>query len=103
MNSYSNPKYSGLQVYYSPDNDDSRMLADSIQNSVREDLQTENNRKTKKGNAMYILENTDNTAVLIECGFLTNTSECEKLSQKEYQKSLSFSVFCGIIKYINSK
>ena len=52
---------------------------------------------------MYILENIDNTAVLIECGFLTNKSECEKLSEKEYQKELSFSIVCGIIEYIEEK
>ena len=51
---------------------------------------------------MYILENVDNTAVLVECGFLTNTEECEKLSEKEYQKELSFSIVCGIIEYMNT-
>ena len=50
---------------------------------------------------MYLLENSSGTAVLIECGFLSNPSECEKLSQKEYQKELSFSIVCGIIEYMN--
>ena len=48
---------------------------------------------------MYILENVSNTAVLIECGFLTNSAECKKLSEKEYQKELSFAIVCGIIEY----
>ena len=52
---------------------------------------------------MYVLENVENTAILIECGFLTNPDECEKLEEKEYQKSLSFSIFCGIIDYIEKK
>lgn len=100
MNSFSNQKYSGLQVYYSPKNEESRNLASSVQTSVKNSLQTENERKIKKGEGMYVLENVDNVAILIECGFLTNPDECEKLSQKEYQKSLSFSIFCGIIEYI---
>ena len=103
MNSFGDSKYSGLQVYYSPESEESRMLATSIQTSVKESLQKDNNRKIKKGEGMYILENVENTAVLIECGFLTNPSECEKLSEKEYQKSLSFSIFCGIIDYIENK
>ena len=100
MNSFGSSKYSGLQVYYSEKNEASQGLANSIQNKVISDIQKDNNRTTKPGKDMYILENIDNTAVLIECGFLTNKAECEKLSKKEYQKELSFSIVCGIIEYI---
>ena len=100
MNSFGSSKYSGTQVYYSENSEESRLLADSIQNRVISDLQKNNNRKIKPGNDVYILENVKNTAVLIECGFLTNKEECEKLSEKEYQKELSFSIVCGIIEYI---
>ena len=103
MNSFGASKYSGLQVYYKDDSDDSRALAGKIQNAVREELQHENKRQTKSGSSLYLLENASCTAVLIECGFLTNESECEKLSQKEYQKQLSFSIICGIIEYIKEK
>ena len=103
MNSFGEGKYSGLQVYYSPEDDDSRLLADKIQSSVKDSLQKENNRTIKQGDGMYLLENTEPTAVLIECGFLTNKTECEKLSQKEYQKELSFSIVCGIIEYVEEK
>ena len=47
MNSYGSSKYSGLQVYYQEDNDESKLLASKIQNSVRESLQQENNRQIK--------------------------------------------------------
>ena len=100
MNSFGDGKYSGLQVYYSPKDENSRALADKIQSNVRNSLQKENNRTVKQGDGMYLLENTEPMAVLIECGFLTNKTECEKLSQKEYQKELSFSIVCGIIEYI---
>ena len=101
MNSYKNSKYSGLQVYYSENNDSSYALASSIQQGVKSALQNDNNRQIKPGKDMYILENLENPAVLIECGFLTNPLECEKLTEKEYQKELSFAIFCGIIEYIN--
>ncbi len=100
MNSFGSEKYSGLQVYYKPEDNNSRILADSIQQRVKNDVQPANNRKIKSGNDMYVLENLENTSVLIECGFLTNREECEKLSEKEYQKQLSFSIVCAIIEYI---
>ena len=100
MNSYAESKYSGLQGYYKPSCDKSRLLSESIQKSVRTEIQTENTRSVKKGNKIYILENYDGVGVLIECGFLSNPEECEKLCEKEYQKELSFSIVCGIIDYI---
>jgi N-acetylmuramoyl-L-alanine amidase len=101
MNSFGSSKYSGLQVYYADGNEDSRVLATKIQNSVRKELQPENKRQVKNGKSLYLLENSSGTPIIIECGFLSNEAECEKLSQKEYQKQLSFSIICGIIEYIN--
>lgn len=103
MNSFGSEKYSGLQVYYSNKNANSRLLADAVQSRVIKDLQTSNTRATKPGKDMYILENINNTAILIECGFLTNKDELKKLSEKEYQKQLSFSIVCGIIEYMKEK
>ncbi len=103
MNKFGDGKYSGLQVYYSPENKESEALAGAIQSSVKKELQPNNNRKIKSGKDIYVLENIDNTAVLIECGFLSNEEEAKKLSQKEYQKILSFSIICGIIEYMNTK
>ena len=103
MNSYGASKYSGLQVYYADADSDSEILAAKIQNTVRQELQPDNKRQIKNGSSLYLLENAKGTAVLIECGFLSNEIECEKLSQKEYQKQLSFSIICGIIEYIKEK
>ena len=48
MNSFGASKYSGLQVYYKDDAGDSMALATKIQGAVREELQPQNNRQTKK-------------------------------------------------------
>lgn len=101
MNTFGESKYSGLQVYYSNNNTDSERLAGAIQSNVKKEVQPDNDRKIKAGKDIYILENVDNVAVLIECGFLSNPEEAKKLSQKEYQKMLSFSIICGIIEYMN--
>ena len=102
MNSFGDSRYSGLQVYYSEKNEESKTLASSIQSSVKSSLQQQNKRVIKPGREMYLLENVDNVAVLVECGFLTNAEECEKLSEKEYQKQLSSAIVCGIIDYVES-
>ena len=99
MNSFGDEQYSGLQVYYSDNNAQSRILAESIQKNVKEKLQPTNNRSIKSGKDIYLLENSVGKAVLVECGFLTNEQECRLLCEKEYQKELCFAIMCGIISY----
>jgi N-acetylmuramoyl-L-alanine amidase len=99
-NSFSMPKYSGLQVYYSRE-EGSYSLASSIQERVRTELQPENNRKVKEGKGIYLMENIRTTAVLIECGFLSNEEERNKLLDEEYQNKLAFIIANSIIEYIN--
>ena len=104
MNKFPIEKYSGLQVYYSENTDDGKALADYVQHSVSKRLQPDNNRKIKKaGSGIYLLDKAVNTAILIECGFMSNGAECERLSDKDYQRTLSFCIFCGIIEFIENK
>ena len=101
MNSYSESKYDGFQAYYSDNNELSILLANEITASVKNRLQPDNNRTVKSGDKMYLLGNVNNPAVLLECGFMTNPVECEKLSEKEYQQQLSLAIVYGIINYRN--
>ena len=100
MNSFGEAKYSGLQVYAKDKSGDSEALAEAIRRAVVSTCEPENKRAVKRGDKIYVLEKNTNTSVLIECGFLSNEAECERLSQKEFQKELSFSIVCGIIKYM---
>ncbi len=104
MNSFPTEKYSGLQVWYQAGNEDAHRFATEIQKTVREKLQEENHRTVKASTgSMYLLDHVACTSVLVECGFLTNRAECEKLSQEEYQKELSFVLFCVIMNYLNTE
>ena len=102
MNTFSAAKYSGLQVYYAK-TDGSRRLAEEIQGTVRERLQPENRRVAHEaGSSIFLLDHAVGRAVLVECGFLSNPEECARLSQKDYQSELCFSIFCGMMEYIKT-
>lgn len=103
MNSYSASKYHGFQAYYTVnDNGESRQLAEAIQARVRADLQSDNNRQVKAaGENIYLLNHAVGTAVLLECGFLSNPEECSRLSEPEYREALSFSIVSAIMEYNN--
>ncbi len=103
MNSYPAHRYSGFQAYFNGKDPNSRTLASTIQKNVRDRLQPQNNRSIKDGGALYILKNSPTNTVLLECGFVSNDGECEKLCEKEYQKELSFAIVCGIIEYMENQ
>lgn len=90
MNSFSKSQYSGLQVYYSKNNEKSQYIAQKIQNSIKKELQPGNNRKVAEATSrIYLLDRLECPAVLIECGFISNQEECELLEKEAYQEQLS--------------
>ena len=102
MNSFPDSKYSGLQVYYSKNHQDSDEMAENIQSTVRECLQKNNNRQTKPaGKNIFVLDRITIPGVLIECGFMSNPDECNALTKDEYQKKLSLTIFSAVSKYID--
>lgn len=102
MNSFPDSKYSGLQAYYSKNHQDSSELAADIQAMVHDNLQKSNNRQTKPaGKNIFVLDRINIPAVLIECGFISNPNECQMLTEEEYQKKLSLTIFLSVTKYID--
>lgn len=101
QNYFTVPKYSGTQVFYSVNSTESKILAESIQQTVVKMLQPDNNRKTKPvGSNIYLLYNCTIPAIMVECGFLSNPSEAEKLKSDSYQTMMAMSIMQGIIEYL---
>lgn len=98
MNSFGQSKYHGLQVFHAQ-GAPSFSLAQAIQTQVRATVQPDNTRQVKEGRDIYIMEHAPGTAVLVECGFLSNDRECARLCEQEYQRSLSTAIACGIVRY----
>lgn len=103
VNRFSSPKYSGLQVFFSDNNAQSSVLAKHIQQRIRV-LQSENNRLSKNsGSSIYLLDKFDGIGVLIECGFISNDSEREKLCDDEYRRQLALNIYVAVSEYINGE
>lgn len=104
MNNFSMSQYQGLQVWYSKNHPQSRAFAESVQSCVRQGLQKENDRVIKAADSsLYLLDRSENPAILIECGFLSSSEECEKLCDRDYQKRLSFFIFCAMMEERSKK
>ncbi len=102
QNKFESSKYKGLQVFYSKNNECSSQLASLIKETNNELLDSDNLREIKPaGSEIYVLDNVSIPAVLVECGFLSNFDEAEKLNTDEYQKQLAFMIFASLMKYVD--
>ncbi len=100
MNSFSQAKYKGLQVYYSPV-DGSAGLAQEIQSAVVKNLQADNTRKIKPSDGnIYLLDKNIHPSVLVECGFLSNPEDCASLKDQSYKSRLCLAIFFATENYI---
>ena len=97
QNHFENEAEWGTQVWFSPNDEISPTLADKILRSVKENIQPENKRENKESdNSYYILYKAQKPSVMVECGFVSNKNENNKLQDKEYQKDMAYSILAGI-------
>lgn len=102
QNKFEQSQYYGTQMFYSKNNPKSQMLAEELRKSVVGLIQPENKRELKQAeDNIFILNKAKVPAVIVECGFLSNPEEAQKLSDNDYQQKMAFAVFCGILGYTN--
>ena len=97
MNAFPQPQYSGMQVWYGTGHPLSAEAAAGIQ-SASVTITPDNHRKIKAaGSNIYLLDRIKSPAVLVECGFLSNPAEAERLSREGYRYAVAAVVFAGVI------
>jgi N-acetylmuramoyl-L-alanine amidase len=102
QNHFSDSKYDGSQIFYSKNNEQSKLLADTIQTQIVHLLQPQNKRKIKPAdNTIFLLSHAKVPAIIVECGFLSNDAEAKKLSEPLYQRQMAFSIYSGLLDYLS--
>ena len=99
LNKIPQQQYYGWQTFYKSSDEKSIKLAKSIQNSLNESIQKENDRVAMKLDTIYIIKNVEIPITIVECGFLSNPEEEKNLLNDEYQNRLAWGIYSGIIDY----
>lgn len=100
QNQFTDPVYSGAQMFYSATDSNNEMLAKSLQKSFQV-LQPENKREIKLcGKELFLCYYSENPTVMVECGFLSNPEEAALLNTEEYQEKVALTIFSGINSFI---
>ena len=101
LNKYSESKYSGWQTFYRSGNEKSKQLAEIIQNELNNNISEKNNRIPMAIKGVYLMDHIDIPGVVVECGFISNPEEEQKLKQDEHQSKLAWGIYIGIQKYFS--
>jgi len=100
MNKYSLSTRRGAQVFYKKSDENAKLLASTIQQSFNIMPNASRECSILAGD-YYILNCTEYTSVIAECGFLSNPEDEALLLTEEYQNDIAYSIFKGIVEYFS--
>lgn len=99
QNYFHDSRYRGAQVFY---NKKDPILARQLQTNLVQTINNGSNRKAKKSSGIYLLDNINCTAALVECGFISNPAEEQLLQTTAYQKKLCCVIAATLSCYIHN-
>lgn len=99
LNKIPQQQYWGWQTFFKKNNEDSKRLAQALQQGLNQTIQKENKRESLKIENIYIIEHVEIPTAIVECGFLSNPEEKNLLQQEEYQDKLAWGIYVGIMDY----
>ena len=100
LNSSPSSKWNGIQVFYSNILKENKLIADTITNTLKDNMK--NIRDIKKENGYYMYSKLKVPAVLIEAGFISNPNDNYKIRQSTYQDILINNITKGIEIYLEN-
>lgn len=107
LNSFpSDESVCGAQVFYPKkheartnsrtDEQTSESFADGVQKALANSVSGSENKGALTKNDIFLFRNIDSPIILVECGFLSNASEREKLKTAEYQEKIAAAIWEGV-------
>lgn len=103
QNSFSDTISKGAQVFYQASSESGKALAELLQEVLKTQVDPENRRQCKANNDYYLLQHSEATMVIVECGFMSNPSESASLQTEEYQSKIATAIAGGVIQYLEQQ
>lgn len=100
QNSFQQESSKGAQVFYYQESDKGKVLAETLQETIKNVIADGNHRVAKSNSSYYLLRKTQCPLVIVECGFLTNSKESKLLTDESYQKKMAGAIRDGVNKYV---
>ena len=92
------PEVHGAQVFYNAA-PGAKELAQAVQEMLNQTINPGNEKTCNPIGQVYLMKKAAHPAILVECGFLSNSREAHQLREPEYQKKLAAVIAAGYLKY----
>lgn len=92
MNSFSDSVANGLRVFYDKNHPEGEEIAKKIQDSICKITGAEGQSIKTADSKLFLMKNPPMPSILIECGFISNPKEEEKLKNDEYQSEIAWAI-----------
>lgn len=102
QNTFSDPKYSGAQIFYNTAGE-SQALADALQQCFAETLNPGSTRQSKRASGIYLMEQIRCTGILAECGFLSNPREEALLRNGGHQRKTAAVIAAALSNFLDGQ
>ena len=102
QNTFSDARYSGAQIFHNGAGE-SVALANALQDGFSSTLNPGSKRAVKKAEGVYLMENIHCTAILAECGFLSNPAEEAKLRNSDHQQKIAAIIACTLGNFLDGQ
>lgn len=103
MNSFENKSANGLHVFYSSNHEEVKKLAEMIQLRMSDITGASTHTIKAADESLFLMKNPPVPAILVECGFLSNPQEEQKLADDRYQAKLAWAIAEAVEEYYTSK
>ena len=97
FNAHKDRSVTGIETFYYPGSTEGRVLGTYIQSELSRRIATKN--RGVKPNNLKVLAKTKGTAVLVECGFISNRWECQRSASAWFRQILAEEIAQGIMRY----
>ena len=94
------PSVHGAQVFYG-EAGGSRELAESIQAALNQTVNDRAKEVKAAGGGVYLLKKAEIPAILVECGFLSNSEETVLLNSQAHQNRLAVTILASALAHLN--
>jgi N-acetylmuramoyl-L-alanine amidase len=99
-NSNENPAINGTEIYVERNYTQAYYLAERILPAIVSRVGT-NNNGLRLNPTLYVLRNTNMPAILVELAYITNYSDAQKLSTRQYD--FAYAIYTGMLDYFGFK